>query len=198
VYYRGGTLERVGLQLRKTEGLFVNRVAGSGAATGYDERALNLVAAWQSSGKARLTARVGFAERDNQGVSGRNYSGPEGRIEVFWQPTGKTLGSLSVFRDLTDSDVINASHEVRTGTNVSMTWLAMPKTNLAGFLTYENRETDGVSRTSDIFGAGVSASHELWQDSSMTVSLQQQWRRSSDRNLEYDATVFGANVLLMF
>jgi len=117
----------------------------------------NLLGDWDWSGKLKLHGQAGWASRRYDNILQSNivsgyyarlvprpdFSGFAGRMSADWYATGKTLLSLSVYRELAGAQDINASSVLKKGASLNGAWLIREKWRLNGGLTFENRDFRG-------------------------------------------------------
>lgn len=99
--YLPSTDSRIGLQLRHLKGSYPyrNNIAGLGLDTGYeqDEVKANILLALQWHHPGAAAGRLGQAQ--NQLFAGRDSSGANGRLTVYWAPLGKVRFTGSVWHE---------------------------------------------------------------------------------------------------
>lgn len=196
VYRLGGTLQRMGLELRYSDVQHPNK---TGPLSDASEWGLFGVATWQPSGKTRLRGRLGYINREFEAAGARDFSGVEARLDVDWAPTGKSLVNAAVYRELNESDLGAANNYAKvTGLDLSGQWQVLPKTRVGPFLRLENRSYDGTSIDDDHFGYGLRANYQPWPGSDIAVSVERVSRDSSVPNREFRATTIGLTAVLAF
>ena len=109
----------------------------------YSQQELNVSTVWPISGLLRLQSRLGYLKREHENVSQRNFSGFTGRGTVDYFPSGKTLFSLSVYRELGAVSEISSSYRLMTGINVNAVWTITPKISLRGGVSDDKAEFKG-------------------------------------------------------
>lgn len=184
-YYRGGTLERLGAELRYHDLRRPNPAPGIADAS---ELGLGMVADWTPSGKTRLRGRLGYVNRDEAGTSSQDFSGLEARVDADYAPSGKLLVNGSLYRGVDTTDLLNADYLVRTGASVSAQWSVLPKTRLGAFLTVEEQDYQGVSSAEDLVNMGVNATYTPWAGGDLSVAVQRASRDSEDALRDFDST----------
>jgi exopolysaccharide biosynthesis operon protein EpsL len=197
LYYLGGSLERVGVELSNIDGEYPDRVAAL-QVTDYTERALRGVATWAATGKSRVKATLGYVSRDNQGGRGNNFSGIEGRVEADWTPTGKLLVNAVLNRQLDDYQYLDADQVIVTEGQLTAQWFVLPKVRVGPSLMYENRDYDGTDREDDLWSGGLRLTYQPWPGGDISVSVDRQERDSTERFYDYEATVLQLNAVLVF
>ena len=129
-------------QLRVADAEYPNREFST-VDNSYSQQELNVYAVLPYSGLLRLQGRLGYLKREHQNVSQRNFSGFTGRGTADYSPTGKTLLSLSLYRELGAVSEISSSYRLTTGINVNAVWSITSKISLRGGLSDEKAEFQG-------------------------------------------------------
>lgn len=200
-YYLGGAIERIGMEVRLVDGSYpdARRLTNpTPLATGFDERFIGAVADWTVSGKTRVRARLGHVTRDNNNVTGRNFSGLEWSVDGDWYPTGKTIISGNLTRELNYAEENNSSHKLVNELTVNAMWFALPKTRIGAGFNYENVEYEGSTRTDDISSFNLNAGYEVWRGGDLTAQIRRESRSSSDStrdNTTSTSLFIGASLL---
>lgn len=184
LYYRGGTLDRLGVETRLSDGEYPQRPTGGSLATAFDERFVGGVADWTVTGKSRVRARLGYVTRDNRNGTSRDHSGLEWRLDGDWTPTGKTLINVALNREINHTDLTNANDELATGLEVNAYWLVRPKTRLGAGLSYRNVDYEGANRTDDILSLNLNASYEIWRGGDISAQIRNERRASTVTSLD--------------
>ena len=109
----------------------------------YTQTEYNLLGDWNLTGKLIARGRVGYTQRENDTQSQRDFSGPTGRVSVDYLPTGKTALNWAIYRELGNSDDLNASYQINTGTSLSAAWLITSRITLRANGSFENRSFEG-------------------------------------------------------
>lgn len=195
LYHQGGALQHAGLELRRLDGEFPER-SGINQTTTFSEQGLGGVAHWQASDKTRLRARLGYVDRANKGGAAPGFSGLEYRFDGDWAPSGKLLINAALSRNLVNSEVAGADHEVRDGLSLAAQWQALPKTRLGVTLSRETRDLDGQD---DVFTSlGLRAGYEAWPGGDLSLDYQRYRRASSNAALDYSGQILQFNAQLVF
>lgn len=203
LYYLGGSLERIGIELSNIDGNYPDRIA-SAQVTDYTERAVRGVATWVPSGKTRLRANLGYMTRENEGGRGNDFSGIEGRIEVDWAPGGKLLVNAVLSRQLDDYQYLDpntarfADQVIVSEARLNAQWFVLPKVRVGPSLSYENRDYDGTDREDDLWSGGVRLTYQPWPGGDISASVDRLERDSTNRFYDYEATVLQLNAVLVF
>lgn len=194
VYRLGGTLQRLGVELRHTD---IQRPAGT--LSDAAEWGVFGVATWQASGKTRLRGRLGFIDRDYERAATRGFRGIEGRVDVDWSPTGKTLVNAALYRELTETDLgVNTNYRRETGLSLGGQWLVMPKTRVGAFLRVESHAYDGSNVDDNYRSHGLNATYQPWPGADITLSMQRATRDSSLAVRDFNANAVSLAAVLTF
>lgn len=196
VYRLGGTLQRLGLELRYSAIQRPNKTVTLSDAT---EWGLFGVATWQPSGKTRVQGRLGYINRTYDKAGARDFSGLEARVEADWTPTGKTLVNAAAYRELNESDlgVTNNYAEV-TGLDLTGQWQVLPKTRIGPFLRLENRSYDGTSVDDDYVSYGLRATYQPWPGGDIGLTVQRSTRDSRLPNRDFRSTAISLTASMAF
>ncbi|MBU1395048.1 MAG: outer membrane beta-barrel protein, partial [Gammaproteobacteria bacterium] len=165
----------------------------------YEQTEYNLLGDWRLSGKLTLRGQAGWVDRkyenvlrdDLGGVALLNerpdFSGFAGRMSADWYATGKTLLSVSAYRELGGATDINASSVLKQGASVNGVWLVREKWRLNAGVTYENRDFKGdpgtFQRNDDTLGESISLSYMPIRAVSVDVGVRA-GRRDSNISVE--------------
>lgn len=162
-------------QLRRVEGKYPNRLANPFVERAYTQTEYNLIGDWSVSGKLVTHARVGYVVRDNDAARS-GFSSLAGRLSVDYLSTAKTGLNLAVYRELSNSDDINASYQVNTGTSLGASWVATAKVRLLVGATFENRlfkNTSGLNqRDEDTLSGSLSMRYAPIPMAALDVGVQ--------------------------
>ena len=153
---------------------------------------------WNVTGKSRLHGRVGYLNQNYNRSGVQNFSGLNGRLDWDWTPTGKTLVNLAAYRELYNSELAGSDHEEVTGTSARAQWQVLPKVALGAMFSYDNNKYSGTTLDENIRSAGLNATYKPWSGGNITLSVQNQRRRSNNSLREFDATVLNLSALLQF
>lgn len=196
VYYRGGQMERLGLEFSTQDGSYPDRIAP--LATRFDRQSVNLVANWLPTGKTRLKTRVGYVTRNDDAVAQREYSSLNARVDMDWSVGGKSLANLGAYRTQEHSELAGADSVTTTGLKGNLIWQPLAKVVLGANLTLEKNRYNGTVLDEDISTGGLSATYQPWPGADITLSLTKQQRRSNITTREFDATVLGLSAAVRF
>ncbi|MBT9589935.1 MAG: putative exosortase B-associated extracellular polysaccharide biosynthesis transporter EpsL [Thiobacillus sp.] len=162
-------------QMRRVEGEYPNRLPGALVDRAYTQTEYNLLGDWNVSGKLVTHAKIGYVRRENDSTQ-NSFSSMAGRLTADYFPTGKTALNWSVYRELSNSDDINASYQVSTGTSLGASWLATGKITLRAGASFENRSFQDavglVQRDEDTLGGSLSMRYTPMRMAAIDVGLQ--------------------------
>lgn len=198
LYTRGNTMERLGVEYIDSRNEYNDRPVLPNLDNESDEQAVRLVGSWAASGKTTVFGHLGYAKRDYPNVDTQGFNGLEWRLGARWLPTGKSLVETIVQRDLGESDDPGVNFRRIDSATVNATWLALPKTRLAGRLRYARDKFDGTSRKDDVLSATLSASHEAWTGGEVSLGWEHSRRESTFATQEYRADTLFLSANLSF
>lgn len=179
----------------------------------YRQTEYNLLGDWSVSGKLKLRGQVGWVDRQYENILRGDFSSPvpqlktrpdfsglAGRISADWYATGKTLLSVSAYRELGGAGDINSSSVLKHGASVNGVWLIREKWRLNAGATFENRDFQGdpgtiqQQRNDDTFSESLSISYTPIQAVSLDVGVSAGRRDSNYSVEEYTFHMLFANV----
>lgn len=175
-------------QLRRVAGEYPNRLPSVFIDRTYTQTEYNLLGDWSVTGKLVTHAQIGYVKRENGTLAQRDFSGLAGRLSADYFPTGKTVLNWAVYRELSNSDDINATYQLNTGTSLSASWLATAKVTLRADASFENRSFQGdtgltapglVQRDGDTLSGSLSMRYAPIRMAALDVGVQA-GRRNSD------------------
>jgi exopolysaccharide biosynthesis operon protein EpsL len=174
---------RLSAQFRKTDGEYPNRSPALMQDRAYSQTELSLLADWNFGGKLITHLRLGRIERET-GAGQNGSSNLAGRLSADYFATAKTIMNLAVYRELSNSDDLNASTQLRTGTSLGATWLATSKLNVNAGLTFENRslqdDAGSSQRDEDTLNGSVSLSYAFLPQAALNLGIQAGRRDSTE------------------
>lgn len=168
-------------QLRRVEGEYPNRPPSLFVDRAYTQTEYNLLGDWNMAGKLISHAKIGYVQRENDILSQRNFSGLAGRISADYYPTGKTMLNWAIYREIANSDDINATYQLNTGTSLGAAWLATSQITLRANTSFENRTFEGDTgfillgtpqRDEDTLSGSLSLSYAPVRMATIDVGLQ--------------------------
>jgi exopolysaccharide biosynthesis operon protein EpsL len=174
----------------------------------YKQTECNLLADWRVSGKLTLRGQAGWVNRQYENVLRGDLAGPpqlverpdfsgfSGRMTADWYATGKTLLSVSAYRELGGAGDINATSVLKNGGSLNGVWLIREKWRLNAGGTYENRDFEGDpnQRSDDTVGSSLSLSYMPIRAVSIDVGVRAGRRDSNIADDEYTFNSWFANV----
>lgn len=169
-------------QVRRAEGEYPNRLPGLSVERAYTQTEYNLLGDWNVAGKLVTRAKVGYVQREND-TAQNGFSSLAGRLSADYVPTGKALLNWAVYRELSNSDDLNASYQLNTGTSLGASWLATSKVTLRASASFENRsfqnDTGLAQRDEDTLSGSLSLSYAPVRMATIDVGLQAGRRESN-------------------
>lgn len=175
----------------------------------YKQTEYNLLGDWKLSGKVTLHGQAGWVDRQYENalkgsfggydpwlVPRPDFSGFTGRMTADWYATGKTLLSVSAYRELGGAGDINATSVLKNGGSLNGVWLIREKWRLNAGGTYENRDFEGDpnQRSDDTVGSSLSLSYMPIRAVSIDVGVRAGRRDSNIADDEYTFNSWFANV----
>ena len=136
---------------------------------GYSQQDLNVFTVWSYSGLLRFQNRVGYQKRAHNSLSARDFSGVTGRATIDYFATGKTLYSLSLYRELGAVSLISSSYRLTTGFSLNGLWNMTSKLSLNGALS---RETDDFKGDPGIFTFNLPVRQDKTRNASLGLNYQ--------------------------
>ena len=168
-------------EIRRIEGEYPNRLSGVSVDRAYTQTEYNLLGDWNASGKLAAHAKAGYVKRQNDTLAQRDFSGVTGRLSADYFPTGKTALNWAIYREIANSDDLNATYQVSTGTSLGAAWQATGKITLRADATFENRRFQGDTglvvpglqqRDEDTLGGSLSMRYAPVRMATIDVGLQ--------------------------
>lgn len=109
----------------------------------FTQTEYNLLGDWNLTGKTIVRGRIGYVQRENEIQSDRDFSGLNGRVSMDYFPAGKAMLNWAVYREISNSDELNAYYVLRTGGTLGAAWLVTNKITLRANATLEKRNFEG-------------------------------------------------------
>lgn len=166
---------RISGQLRRVEGEYPNRVPGLSVEQAYTQTEYNLLGDWSMGGKLVTHMRLGRVQRDTDNAR-NDFASWAGRLSADYSSSGKTQLNWAVYRELTNSNDINASYQINTGTSLSGAWLATAKLTLRAGASFENRsfrdDSNLVQRDEDTLGGSLSLRYSPVSMATIDIGVQ--------------------------
>jgi exopolysaccharide biosynthesis operon protein EpsL len=123
---------------------------------------------WNVTGSSSIDALIGHTRRDQPSYGPGKTSGAAGRINLTWQPLGKTSYTASVWRDFAPLESTLVSYTLNNGAAVGAQWEASAKIRVNADFSAERRSYS-ARQALNLTGAG-----DL-RDSIRTGSLRATW-----------------------
>lgn len=189
-------------ELRQVDGEYPNRPV-TYVDRLYTQTEYNLLGDWSVTGKLTARGRIGYTQRENDTQSQRDFSGMTGRVSADYFPTGKTMLSWALYREISNSDDLNASYQLNTGTSLGAAWMLTSKITLRANGSFENRTSEGdtgvvipglVQRDEDTLSGSLSLSYSPVRMATIDVGLQAGERRSNIAANDYRFNAVFVNV----
>ncbi|WP_237763327.1 XrtB/PEP-CTERM-associated polysaccharide biosynthesis outer membrane protein EpsL [Thiobacillus denitrificans] len=130
-------------QMLRVEGEYPHRLPNTFVDRTYTQTEYNLLGDWNVTGKVVAHAKAGYVKRENDTLAQRDFSGLAGRLSADYFPTGKTALNWALYREIANSDDLNATYQLNTGTSLGAAWRATEKITLRAGATFENRSFQG-------------------------------------------------------
>lgn len=138
---------RIGLQLRHLDGSYPNRLGDASAVYGngyrQDEAKANIY--WELSGITQIEFLGGWVRHRNKMLTGRDSSGSNGRLSVYWQPLGKVRFTGMVWREFGSVDNSLVTSSLNTGASLGGVWTISSKVRAEAQLRRVRRDFSAVS-----------------------------------------------------
>jgi len=191
--YRPSTGNRIVLSFRAEEGQYPNREKVQGSLRDWERREARLSAQWQLTGVTRLNGYVGYTQRKYDLAPNRDFSGPTGKIEFHWAPTGKAIIDLAWRREIgADADAVS-NFAVTQGWSLRPTWVVTSKVRLGASFEYLDRDyrgdpgfgSEALPRDSKTTSYGVNLNYLPVPNANIGLSYQHQKRDSANYS-DYD------------
>lgn len=180
-------------QLRRVDGEYPNRTSDYLDRL-YTQTEYSLLGDWSATGKLTAHGKIGYTQRENGTRGERDFSGLTGRLSADYAPTGKTALNWAIYREIGNSDSLNASYQVNTGTSLGAAWLITSKLTLRANGSFENRSFDGdtgiappsmLQRDEDTLSSSLSLSYNPVRMATIDLGVQAGERRSNIEAYDY-------------
>lgn len=167
-------------ELRQVDGEYPNRPV-TYVDRLYTQTEYSLLGDWSVTGKLTARGKIGYTQRENDTLSQRDFSGMTGRVSADYFPTGKTMLTWALYREISNSDDLNASYQLNTGTSLGAAWLLNSRITLRANGSLENRTSEGdtgvvnpglVQRDEDTLSGSLSLSYAPSRMATIGVGLQ--------------------------
>lgn len=172
---------------------------------GFRDRRTEVRGYWAVGGKSLLEGAAGYATRDYDHFSSRDYSGGVGNLKWTWQPTGKLALVASWKRDFAAYIDVTSSYYRQDVYSVGPVWQVDAKVRLSLKLDHTRRDYRGAvttlpftARDDRIDLKQVTADWTPLRALTLSGYVIDDRRASSLAGANYGARVIGANAALNF
>ena len=158
----------IGLQLRRLDGDYPNRVAPGNDDfffSGYVQNEAKVNVLWLATGKTQILFLGGWAQRKQKSAADRVKSGTNARLIVNYAPTGKIKLTGQAWREFSAIDGALIDSALNDGASALVTWDVSEKIQALADIKHETREFTPYG------GAGVAVPSGLSSDSTNRRSL---------------------------
>ena len=185
--------------------------------TGFDQRETEAKLDWLITGKSRITAKLGYVDREHDNFNQRDYDGLTGLLGWRWTPTGKLLVNTAVARNIYSFQESNAiggglffaggydySYYVADTFTVSPLWAITDKTSLRFRYDWSDRDyrgdlnASGLSRRDIVQSTTLTAEWQALRTLLVSAVWQHEDRNSDRANYDYEADSIGVSAELLF
>ena len=108
-----------------------------------DEAKANIY--WELSGITQIEFLGGWVRHRNKMLTGRDSSGSNGRLSVYWQPLGKVRFTGMVWREFGSVDNSLVTSSLNTGASLGSVWTISSKVRAEAQLRRVRRDFSAVS-----------------------------------------------------
>ena len=145
--YLPASESRIGIQLRHLKGEYPNRASlvGFGVDQGYEQDEVKANIYWRMSGITQVQLLGGWVKRKNKIFSGRDASGANGRVTVYWAPLGKVRFTGSVWHEFAAVENSLISSSLNNGASLAAAWDISAKVRMDAQLRREKRDFAAAS-----------------------------------------------------
>ena len=145
--YLPASESRIGIQLRHLKGKYPNRanLVQFGVDQGYEQDEVKANIYWRVSGITQVQLLGGWVKRKNQIFSGRDASGANGRVTVYWAPLGKVRFTGSVWHEFAAVENSLIASSLNNGASVAAAWDISAKVRMDAQLRRERRDFSAAS-----------------------------------------------------
>lgn len=185
--------------------------------TGYDQSETEAKLDWLITGKSRITAKLGYVEREHDNFNQRDYDGMTGFLGWRWTPTGKLLVNTSLSRNLYSFQESNAiggglffangydySYYVADTFTVAPVWAVTAKTSLRFRYDWSDRDyrgelnPNGLTRRDIVQSMVLTAEWQVLRTLLISAVAQHEDRNSDRAGYDYEADSIGISAELLF
>ncbi|MDX8123682.1 hypothetical protein SKZ59_18020 [Janthinobacterium sp. GMG2] len=147
VDYLAPSDSRIGLQLRHLKGSYPNRSDPifSNIEHGYEQDEIKANIYWRFSGVTQIQLLGGWVKRKNEVFSGRDSSGANGRLIVYWAPLGKVRFTGSLWHEFAAVENSLISSSLNNGASLAAAWDVSAKVRVDAQVRREKRDFSAAS-----------------------------------------------------
>jgi exopolysaccharide biosynthesis operon protein EpsL len=140
---------RIGMQLRHLKGSYPNRAGLSalGVEQGYEQDEIKANIYWIASGITQVQLLGGWVKRKNQVFSGRDSSGANGRVTVYWAPLGKVRFTGSLWHEFAAVENSLVSSSLNNGASIAAAWDISAKVRMDAQYRRQKRDFSATTGT---------------------------------------------------
>lgn len=210
IYYQSTELKDsyLGLRYRHTDGFQPNRQINliTLIDNSYQENEVVADVAWKPSGKSQLDGHVGWLQRRQAQVPGRDFQGATWRFGGRWMPTETTALGVETYRQLRSFQDLTASYIVVDGVGFGPTWQVTPKISVQGRGSWEQWTYSGdpgivlglKTRQDTVWSGRVAATYQVYRSADIVLAYQVTQRSSNRVFANYDDNMVYASAVLRF
>lgn len=140
---------RIGMQLRHLKGSYPERagLAAFGVEQGYEQDEVKANIYWFASGITQVQLLGGWVKRKNQVFTGRDSSGANGRVTVYWAPLGKVRFTGSVWHEFAAVENSLVSSSLNNGASIAAAWDISAKVRMDAQFRRQKRDFSAATGT---------------------------------------------------
>jgi exopolysaccharide biosynthesis operon protein EpsL len=165
IHYRNLLGTELGLSYRVADSTYPNRTGFAQLVFGNESTQKDIIvnAAWQPTGKARISARVSHVSLDRKDSPQHDFNGFSQRWNLDESLTAKTGVNISAYQEVSPVDDVLSTYVRLKGWSINPTWNATSKIMVRSGLGYEERTYLG--------SAGISLNNSDRSDESKLLNL---------------------------
>ena len=200
---------QLGVELAMSSGDYPNREVSTSTLVDneYQEYEIRGTANWNLTDVSRLNGQLGYATREHDQISARDYSGATYELEYQWTPLAKTSFLLSGYRDIRSYADVSANYILTQGVSAGAAWAPTYRTVFQA--EYINEDWDfsgdpGISlagaptRKDRVKSGRISAGYMPFDNTRFSVSYERGVRTSNIDTAEYDYDLVSGSVEVEF
>jgi len=122
--YLASSGSKIGVQLRHLKGDYPNRLGNTSFSLGdgYTQEEVKANLYWRYSATTQVQLLAGWVRRSYADFEGRDSSGTNGRLDVYWAPLGKVRFTGSLWHEFGAVESALVSSSLNNGASVTATW----------------------------------------------------------------------------